>query len=105
MSGIKSSNSICLGVLLDNLLSWDRQVEKVIIESRKALQAMKVVREYFSTEERVKLVTATVFSSQYYASEAWLLPKLKEELFRKLSSQSVKIVLLKIIDKELSYTQ
>jgi len=100
---VESSHQIrCLGVL-DNRLSCDRQVEKAIVESRKVLEAVKVVREYFSTEETVKLVTAMVFSRLYNASEAWLLPTLKEELFRKLFSQLGKI--LKIVDKELNYTQ
>ncbi len=46
------------------------RTEKAIMESRKALQAVKVVRKSFSMEETVKLVTATVYSRQYYESEA-----------------------------------
>ena len=38
-----------------------------------------------------------------YNCEAWLLPTLKEELFKKLYSQSGKI--LKVIDTDLSYVQ
>jgi len=93
----------CLGTVFDNRLSWDGQVDKAVMDSRKALQAVKVVRKFFSSEETAKLVTSLVFSRLYYASEAWLLPTLKEELFRKLHSQSGKI--LKVVDKELSYTQ
>ena len=44
-----------------------------------------------------------VFSRLYYASEVWLLPTLKEGLFKKLHLKSGKI--LKVVDKELSYPQ
>jgi hypothetical protein len=101
---VKSSHQLsCLGIIMDNRLSWERQVEKSIMESRKALQAVRVVRRYFSKEETVKLVTSLVYSRLYYASEVWLLPTLKEGLFKKLYSQSGKI--LKVVDKELSYSQ
>ena len=101
---VDSSHRInCLGVILDNQLSWDLQIEKVITDSRRSLQAVRMVRRYFSKEETAKLVTSLVYSRLYYASEAWLLPTLKEKLFKKLNSQSGKI--LKIVDKELSYTQ
>ncbi len=61
---VESSHQIgCLGVPLplDNRQLRDGQVEKAIIELRKVLQAVKVVRKYFSTEETVKLIMATMF--------------------------------------------
>ena len=101
---VESSQQLgCLGVLLDNRLTWDRQIDKATTDSRKALQAVKIVRKYFNKEETVKLVTSLVFSRLYYGCEAWLLPTLKEDLFKKLYSQSGKI--LKIIDTDLSYVQ
>ena len=48
-------------------------------------------------------MTSLVYLRLYYASGVWLLPTLKEGLFKKLHSQSGKI--LKVVDKELSYTQ
>jgi len=92
----------CLGVILDNRLTWDRQVDKVIVDSRRSLQAVKLVRRYFNEEETAKLVTSLVYSRLYYASEAWLLPTLKERQFNKLHSQSGQI--LKVVDKGLSYS-
>jgi hypothetical protein len=93
----------CLGVIFDNCLSWGRQVDKAIMDSRRSLQAIKVVRRYFSVEETAKLVMSLVYSWLYYASEAWLLPTLKRNLFDRLYSQSGKI--LKVVDKDLSYSQ
>ena len=48
-------------------------------------------------------MTSLVYSRLYYASEAWLLPTLKERLFNMMYSQSGKI--LKIVDRELSFRQ
>jgi len=92
-----------LGVIIDNRLSWDQQISKVITDSRKSLQAVKLVRKYFTAEETIKIVTSLVFSRLYYASEAWLLPTLKEKLFALLHSQSGKI--LKVVDRDLGYRQ
>jgi hypothetical protein len=92
-----------LGVIVDNCLSWDQQINKVITDSRKLLQAAKMVRKYFTLGETVKIVTSLVFSRLYYTSEAWLLLTLKEKLFNLLHSQSQKI--LKVINKDLSYKQ
>ena len=100
---VSSQQLGCLGVILDNRLTWDKQIDKAITDSRKALQAVKIVRRYFSKEETAKLVTSLVFSRLYYGCEAWLLPTLKEDLFKRLYSQSGKI--LKAIDKDLGYVQ
>ena len=68
---VESSHQLgCLGVIFDNRLSWDRQVEKAIMDSRRSLQAIKVVRRFFNVDEIVKLVTSLVFSRLYYTSEA-----------------------------------
>jgi hypothetical protein len=92
-----------LGIIIDNRLTWDQQIHKVITDSRKSLQAVRLVRSYFTKEETIKLVTSLVYSRLYYASEAWLLPTLKERLFNMMYSQSGKI--LKIVDRELSFRQ
>jgi hypothetical protein len=88
---------------MDSRLLWDQQINKVISDSRKSLQAVKLVRKYFTTGETIKIVTSLVFSRLYYASEAWLLPTLKEKLSNLLRSQSEKI--LKVLDKDMSYRQ
>ena len=68
---VESSQQLgCLGVLLDNRLTWEKQIDKATTDSRKALQAVKIVRKYFNKEETVKLVTLLVFSRLYYGCEA-----------------------------------
>jgi len=67
-----------LGIIFDNHLQWDRQIDKTIPEMRRAVQALRTVRRYFSKDELLKLCTSLCFSKVYYASEVWLIPNLKE---------------------------
>ena len=90
-----------LGIVFDNRLQWDRQIDKTIRDTRRAAQALRTVRRYFSEDELLRLCTSLCFSKLYYASEVWLIPNLKESLFKKLYSQSGKC--LKIIDLTKSY--
>ena len=62
-----------LGIIVNNRLTWDQQTHKVITDLWKSLQAVRLVRSYFT----IKLMTSLVYSRLYYASEAWLLPTLK----------------------------
>jgi hypothetical protein len=74
-----------------------------IRETRRAVQALITVRGYFSKDELLRLCTSLYFSKLYYASEVWLIPNLKESLFKKLYSQSGKC--LKIVDLTKSYRE
>jgi hypothetical protein len=99
---IKSQNSMnVLGIRFDSRLAWDLQVDAAILKSRKKLHALRGLRRYFSEQEMVEIITANVFSRLYYGSQVWLLPNLKERLFKKLFSHSGQI--LKLVHKELSY--
>ena len=77
-----------LGVIFDNRLTWDSQIDKAILKSRSTLQAMKTVKKYFSNDELLKLLTSNVLSKLYYASQVWLIPNLKEKTFKKLFSHT-----------------
>jgi hypothetical protein len=60
---VESSQQLnCLVIVMDNRLVWDRQVDKAITESQKALQAVWLVGKFFNKDETVKLVTSLVFS-------------------------------------------
>jgi len=90
-----------LGIHFDSRMSWDIQVDNAILNSRKSLHALRLVRTFFTDKEMIKSVTANVFSKMYYGSQVWLLPNLKEKLFTKMFSHSGRI--LKIIDKDSSF--
>ena len=70
------------------------------MKSRKSSHALKTLRKYFTEAEMIKLVTSNVYSKLYYGSLVWLLPNLKEKLFRKLSSHSGQI--LKIVNNSMN---
>ncbi len=40
-----------LGIVFDNRLLWDRQIDKTIRDTRRAAQALRTVRRYFSEDE------------------------------------------------------
>lgn len=99
---VKSSPALkVLGILFDNRLQWDKQIDKVIKETRRSLQGLKIIKRHFTETEVLTLVTSLCYSKLYYGSPVWLLPTLKESLYRRLLSQSGQC--LKIINRDLSY--
>ncbi len=77
-----------LGMLFDNGMQWDIQVEKSIYETRRSLQGLKIIKKHFTTPELLTLITSICYLKLYYGNQVWLLPTLKETLFRALFSQS-----------------
>ena len=88
-SAIKSTPQIkVLGVIFDSKLLWTEQVSNVIKKSDRALQAIKIIRKYFSPSEVKTLLTANFYSILYYNAEIWLLPNLSPYLKNLLLSKS-----------------
>lgn len=101
---IKSGSCMnVLGIKFDSRLDWGLQVEKSINEARKAAQAIRMIRSHFQSHELLKLVTSYVYSRLYYAAQVWLLPTLKQNLQKRLYSQSGNS--LKLIERELTFIQ
>jgi hypothetical protein len=69
-----------LGVIFDVRLKWNEQVAKAIEKSKRSLNALKLLRKYFSTKELIKLVTSNYFSILLYNLELWYSPDLNEAL-------------------------
>ena len=90
-----------LGLLFDNRLQWDKQVEKATTDARRSLQGVRLIKRHFTEAENLKLITTMCFSRLYYGSQVWLLPTLKESLYRKLDSQSGQC--LKVLKSDMSY--
>jgi hypothetical protein len=63
-----------LGVQFDTRLSSDLQVSGAIQKANKALNAIKLIRKFFNTNELLK---SNYFSILYYNCEVWLLGSLK----------------------------
>ena len=76
---MSSSDSInVLGVLFDSRMQWTKHVRSEIIKSGRALNAIKLIRKYFTTKELVQLITSNFYSVLFYNSEIWHLNSLKQ---------------------------
>jgi hypothetical protein len=63
-----------LGVSFDSKLNWQTQIEQTIAKSKKALQALWIIKRYFNKIELLQLITSNYYSILYYNSEIWQIP-------------------------------
>ena len=86
---ITSKNDInLLGITFDSKLQWSSQVSRAIRGANVSLQAIKLIRKYFTTPEIVQLLTSNFYSRFYYGSEIWHIPTLNQNCKRMLLSAS-----------------
>jgi hypothetical protein len=86
---IKSKNEInVLGITFDSKLQWGLQVSRTIRGANTSLQAIKLIRKYFTTPEIVQLLTSNFYSRFYYGSEIWHIPTLNRNCKKMLLSAS-----------------
>ena len=81
-----------LGVSFDSKLQWGGQVASACNKATKAINAIRLIKRFFTKVELLQLITANVFSVLYYNSEIWHIPSLKNELKKKLTSISAKAI-------------
>ena len=72
-----------LGVTFDSKLQWGEQVAAACNKATKVINALRLIRRFFTKLELLQLITANVFSVLYYNSEIWHIPSLKMNLKRK----------------------
>ena len=77
-----------LGITFDCKLQWCTQVARTISNANKSLQAVKLIRKYFTTKEIVQLLTSNFYSILYFGSEIWHIPTLNYHCKRMLLSAS-----------------
>jgi endonuclease/exonuclease/phosphatase family metal-dependent hydrolase len=92
-----------LGVIFDSKLEWSLQVENSVRKARSALQGLSVIIKYFTTTERLTLITSFFYSRLYYGSQIWLIPSLKSILRTKLFSASG--AALRLLDRDRSFKE
>ena len=86
---VSSKNEInVLGVTFDSKLQWCSQISRAIKGANKSLQAIKIIRKYFTTKEIIQLLTSNFYSKLYYGSEIWHLPTLNQNCKKTLLSAS-----------------
>ena len=81
-----------MGVLFDQKLQWSDQVAHTVLKSTKALNAIKLIKKFFTTRELLQIITSNFYSIFYYNSEIWLLQSLKANLKSKLLSSSARAI-------------
>jgi hypothetical protein len=85
-----------LGLIFDSKLCWSEQVASAVNRSNRSLNAIKIIRKFFSTKELIDLVTSNFYSVLYYNSEVWNLPNLTQDLKHSLfvaSANALKVCL------------
>ncbi len=84
---ITSKNEInILGITFDSKLQWSSQVSRAIRGANTSLQAIKLIRKYFTTPEIVQLLTLSFYSKFYYGSKIWHIPTLNQKCKKMLLS-------------------
>ena len=83
-----SKNINVLGLLFDSKLNWSTHICHTISKSQKSLNALKIIRKYFTTNEFMMLLTSNYYSILYYNSEIWLIPSLTVANKKRLLSTS-----------------
>ena len=63
-----------LGVAFDCKMNWQTQIEHSITKAKKALNAIKLIRKHFKSNELLNLITSNYYSILYYNSEIWHIP-------------------------------
>ena len=90
-----------LGVMFDAKMEWAQQIEKATRKARSALQGLRLLSKFFTTTEKLTLLTTFFYSRLYYGSQIWHLPSLKCGLKKQLFSASGNA--LKLLDRNLSF--
>ena len=93
---VTKSEMNVLGIYFDSRLKWCNQVSSAIRKANRALNAIKIIRRYFNTDELLKILTSNYYSILYYNSEVWMLKNLKLSLQNDLltaSSNAIKLAL------------
>ena len=94
-----------LGLTFDNKLQWIPQISRAIKGANKSLQAIKLIRKYFTKSEIVQLLTSNFYSKLYYGAEIWHIPTLNQNCKKLLLSASANALKLcnNFYDPSLSY--
>ena len=86
-----------LGLTFDSRLSWAPQVSRAIKSANTSLQAVRMIKKYFTTLEITQLLTSNFYSRLYYGSEIWQIPKLNANCKKQLLTPSANA--LRLCDK------
>jgi hypothetical protein len=94
-----------LGLTFDSRLQWGLQISRTIKSANGSLQAIRIIKKFFTTPEIIQLLTSNYYSRLYYGSEIWQLPTLNKNCKKLLLSASANALKLcnKINNPNISY--
>ena len=81
-----------LGVQFDSKLNWVEHISLALLKTNKSLNAIRLIKRFFTCGELLQIVTSNVFSIMYYNAEIWHVPCLNVNVKQKLLSMSAKII-------------
>ena len=94
-----------LGVIFDSKLQWSDHISHSIKRLMNALNAIQIIKSFFTKPELLDLATSNFYSILYYNSEIWHLQTLKPSLKQKLLSAWAKALksCVKNVDPMISF--
>ena len=60
-----------LGIIFDSKLQWGPQESSTLSKAKRAVNAIRLIKNYFPTNELLQLITSNFYSVLYYNSEVW----------------------------------
>jgi hypothetical protein len=82
------------GVTFDSKLNWSSHIHKTVAKCAKSLNALKIIRKYFTTKEFLMLLTSNFYSVLYYNCEIWMIHSLSvanKKLLLMTSANALKV--------------
>jgi hypothetical protein len=94
-----------LGLTFDSRLQWGPQISRTIKSANSSLQAIRIIKKFFTTTEIIQLLTSNYYTRLYYGSEIWQLPTLNKNCKNLLLSASANALKLcnRFNDQSISY--
>ena len=69
-----------LGITFDSKLDWTIQVSNCIAKAKKALYALRQIKNFFTPSQMRLLLDSNFYSVLYYNATVWLTPSLRSDL-------------------------
>ena len=94
-----------LGIIFDSKLNWQLQAQNAVTKSTKSLQAIRLIKNYFTKDELLKLSVSNFYSILFYNAEIWLLPSLTHQtkiMLMRASASPLKVC-YRMYDRTISF--
>ncbi len=87
-----------LGILFDNNLRWDTQVDSIIKKANSKISVLKKLRSKFTQQQFLQILTSQFFSIIFYCSDVWLTTSTSQKLWTVINSIHYKSLRIAVCD-------